>query len=126
MIYITIAFYSLCVKNNFNAPQLIRSDNIASYCLQTLQRFLMRMAVAVAAPAGNHRQPRAHLLQKFHTAAVMRTVVSCLQHSVLLQLQPSLAFFPHVTCKQHAALRAMQRRQRAGFVTRHSLLRYIN
>ena len=86
----------------------------------------MRMAIAVAAPAGNHRQLRLHLLQKFHTAAVMRTVVSCLQHSVLLQLQPSLAFFPHVACKQHAALRAVQRRQRAGFVSRHSLLRHIN
>lgn len=56
----------------------------------------------------------------------MRTVVSCLQHSVLLQLQPLLAFFPHVACKQHATLCALQRCQRAGFVTRHSLLRHIN
>ena len=86
----------------------------------------MRMAVAVAAPAGNHRQPGAHLLQKFHTAAIVRTVVSCLQHSVLLQLQPLFAFFPHVTCKQHAALRAVQRRQRAGFISWHSLLWHIN
>ena len=86
----------------------------------------MRMAVAVAAPAGNHRQPWVHLLQKTHTAAIVRAVMSCLQHSVLLQLQPSLAFFPHVACKQHAALRAVQRRQRAGFVSRHGLLRHIN